>query len=141
MASRIYFDDSIGGQELLTDFNWLKDKVFNGKNDFWEGATGMCGLSYGDGKVAGSLTLIGREYYGFMINHRYQRINERSLSLKFGEHSGETIEAETGGNPDLYFKEYFVPKEIAWQAVEYFLRTGERDPSLIWEIAEIVEDN
>lgn len=137
MASKIYFDDSMGRQEELTDFDWLKDKVFKGDDLFWEGTTGVCGLSFNNGKVRASLFLVGRETYGFMSYHRYQ--GELVKSLRFGEHTGETVEVETGGNPDLYFKEYFVPKEIAWQAIEYFLKTGERDPSLTWEIAELVE--
>jgi hypothetical protein len=139
VAIKISFDDSFGGREELKDSNWLKDKVFNEGNDFWEGASGQTALSYRDSNISSSMFLIGRETHGFMVDHRYSKVNERTYSLKFDEHTGETIEAYTGGNPDLYFKEYFVPKEIAWQAIEYFLETGERDPSLTWEIAELVE--
>lgn len=137
MAVKITFDDSFGGQETLTDFKWLKGKVFDGDDSFWEGATGQTALSYGNGKVGASLILTGREKYGFMVDHRYS--GERTQSLRYGEHTGEMVEAAIGGNPDFYFKEYFAPKEVAWQAIEYFLKTGERDPSLTWEIAEIPE--
>jgi hypothetical protein len=137
MKSKTYFYNSMGTNKELTDFNWLKNKVFSGDDLFWEGATGSCGLSYEGEEITGSLTIIGRESHGFMVDHNFP--NELIQSLRYGEHTGETIEAETGGNPDLYFKEYFVPKEIAWQAIEYFLKTGERDPSLTWEIAELVE--
>lgn len=138
MASEIYFDDSHGGQEKLPSLEWLKDKVFNADDAFWVGSMGMCSLSYlVDGSFKSGIDLIGREDFGFMIDHNY--LNELVESLRFGERTGEVVEAYKGGNPNLYFKEYFVPKEIAWQAIEYFLETGERDPSLTWESAELVE--
>ena len=139
MRNEIYFGDSMGGSELLTNAGWLKDKVFNGDDLFWEGATGMCALSYlVNGEFRSGIDLIGRQNYGFMIDHNFS--DELIKSLRYGEHTGETIEAIKGGEPNLYFKEYFVPKEIAWQAIEYFLKTGERNPSLTWEIARLVED-
>ncbi len=139
--AEVYFFDSMGMNEPIESVEWLKHRVFKGNDLFWEGATGTCGLSFRVNSISKAfITLIGRENKGFMIDHLKSN-EEQTKSLRYGEHTGETIEAETGGNPDLYFKEYFVPKEMAWQAIEYFLKTGERDPSLIWEIAEIVEDN
>lgn len=77
--------------------------------------------------------------WGLWFYGRYNYSDELIQSLRYGELTNETVEAVIGGNPDLYFREYFVPKEIAWQAIEYFLKTGERDLNLIWEAAKIVE--
>jgi hypothetical protein len=139
MAPKINFYDSMGGEEALPSVEWLKDKVFNGDDGFWEGATGETALSYGNGKVGASLYLIGREKYGFMVQHKYKGDKERRHTLRFGEHKGETVTAAVGGNPGSYYREYFVPKEVAWQAIEHLLKTGERKPDLTWEIAEYPE--
>jgi hypothetical protein len=128
MEAKIIFDDSMSQQSELESIEWLKDKVFNGDDVFWEGLTGSCALSFDDKKVISSLMLIGREEFGFMINHRYSQNNERTVSLRYGEHTGETVIAEIGGNPDHYFKEYCMSKEIAWEVINYFLKTGERHP-------------
>lgn len=138
MAEIIFFD-SMGTNEKLPSAEWLKDKVFNGGDSFWEGATGECAISFANDLIAGTMILIGRENNGFLISHRYSQNDELFQTLRSGDHTGETVEAETGGNLDLYFKEYFVPKKIAWQAIEHFIKTGERHPNLIWETAEIVQ--
>lgn len=69
MASKIYFDDSMSGQNELLSFEWLKEKVFNGDDLLWEGATGICSLSYlTDGEFKIGMNLIGCEDYGFMVD-------------------------------------------------------------------------
>jgi hypothetical protein len=134
----IYFSDSLGNREKLASLGWLKARVLNGSDEFWEGATGDCGLSYAQsGVTTSSLGLVGRTAYGFMLDHSYAEANERTHTLRHGEHTGETVEAAIGGNPNLYYREHFVPKEIAWEAIEYFLKTGDRKPDLTWEIAEM----
>jgi hypothetical protein len=139
--AQIHFFNSAGTNNELTDFEWLKDKVFNGVDEFWEGATGDCALGFADNKDYGStMTLIGREEFGFMIDHRYSRNDELIQSLRYGKHTGETVTAEIGGNPDPYFKEYCMPKETAWEVIEYFLKTGGRCPKYVWEIAEMPEE-
>jgi len=139
VANEIIFFDSMGSNEKLPSVEWLKDNVFNGGDDFWKGATGECTLSYTDELMTATMGLVRRDKHGFMIYHRFSRNDELYQSLRYGKHSGETVEAETGGNNDLYFKEYFVPKDIAWQAIEYFLRTGGRDSGLIWEVPRMPE--
>lgn len=137
MTDEIVFFDSMGSNGKLPSVEWLKDKVFNGSDDFWKGATGECALSYTDESMAATMGLIGREKHGFMIYHRFSGNDELYQSLRYGKHSGKTVEVEKSENSDLYFKEYFVPKDIAWQVIEYFLRTGGRDSGVIWEVAKI----
>ncbi len=138
--TEIYFSDSMGSRERLTSIDWLKERILNGDDEFWEGATGDCGLSYTQNVVTvASLGLVGRSASGFMLDHSYSGDNERTHTLCYGEHTGETVEASIGGNPNLYYREHFVPKEIAWEAIEYFLQTGDRKPDLMWEIAEMPE--
>jgi hypothetical protein len=139
MEVEIIFDDSMSQQEKLESDEWLKNKVFNGGDEFWEGLTGSCALSFMSEKIKSSIGLIGRESFGFMLD--YSSVNtERTLSLRYGEHTGETVTAEIGGNPDPYFKEYCMPKEVAWEVIEYFLKTGEQHPTYIWESAEMPEE-
>lgn len=134
--AEIYFSDSFGRKERVTDFDWLKDKVFNEDDSFWEGATGDCGLNYSDSSVISALALVGREKIGFMIEHNRVGTEAQTYTLQTIADESEIVEVEIGGESKNYYKKYFAPKETAWQAIKYFLVTGERDPSLYWEKAE-----
>ena len=134
--SEIYFSDSFGGKEPLTNFEWLKERIFNGDDNFWEGVTGDCGLNYSDGWTSSALALIGREKFGFMLEYSNFETNENAYTLRGDECGQQIVEVETAGEPKNYYKKYFVPKEVAWQAIKYFLTMGERDPSLTWEVAD-----
>ena len=105
MENKVVFFDSMGRNEELRSAEWFKDKVFNAPDDFWKGETGECALSYKNTTISATMGLVGRENAGFMAYHRYSTNNDLFKSLRYGEHTGETVEAEIGGNPDLYYKE------------------------------------
>jgi hypothetical protein len=136
MEAKIIFDDSMSQQSELESIEWLKDKVFNGDDVFWEGLTGNCALSYIKSDIGFAwLDIIGREEFGFMINHNF--VDEKRQYVRYGEeNSKETVIAETGGEPTTYYKKYCMPKETAWEVIEYFLKTGGRCPKYFWEVAD-----
>jgi hypothetical protein len=116
----------------------MREFIFQQGDDFWEIGSGSASLySYKNGEKSSYLYLKGLEEYGFMVDFSVNDSNAPMFSLRHGEHTGETVEATIGGNPNLYYREHFVPKEMAWEAIEYFLKTGDRKPDLTWEIAEM----
>jgi len=136
---KITFVDAFGNWHEDPDPAWLKDLVFNKSDDFWEGATGDASLSYDQDSVPKSgMTLVGRAQHGFMIDHNYND-GEPTCSLVAGQHTGDIVEVFIGGEPTRFWREYFVPKDMAWKAIEYFLESGDRNQRLVWEETRMPE--
>ena len=121
----------------------IEEVIFQRSRDYWKSGYPEIMIDFfdNDNEDEKSYLLVnGLDKYGYRIEHKYSDLKEKTFSLSFGEFTEETVEAMNSvGESEKYFRQYFVPKEIAWQAIEFFLKTGERDPSLTWEIAEIVE--
>ena len=132
----IIFIDPMGDDHKNPDPDWLKELIFNRGDDFWDVGSQDAALDFDERDYPKAHVHLKGLEDSFMIKHKYRGDNERLHSLRFGEHAGETVEASIGGQPQLYYREYFVPKEVAWEAVDYFLRTGDRKPDLRWEIAQ-----
>lgn len=137
---KVLFDSPLGDGEENPDSQWLKKLMFARGNDFWDVGSGQAALNYyHDEEQTAYLHLKGLEECGFMLDHRYKDRDDRIHTLRFSDHTGETVTAVIGGNPAEYYREYFVPRETAWEAIEYFLQTGKRKANLRWEIAEMPE--
>jgi hypothetical protein len=138
---KIVFTEPVESGEIENpNIEWLKNLIFNKGDDFWDVGAEQGGVNFfendSDEWAKCYLSLKGLEKYGFMIDYV---IDHEYHTLKFGERTGETVEASIGGNPHLYYREYFVTREMAWEAIEYFMEKGEMKPSLKWEIAEMPE--
>jgi len=118
----------------------VKETVFERSDEIWKAGYPEILIDFfenGSDDEKSFMIINGHEKFGFRIEHKYNDIKEKTLTLTFGEHNGETIESmNPAGESANYFREYFVPKEIAWQAIEYFLKNGERDSQLNWEKAQ-----
>lgn len=140
MMTKITFDSPLGDGEENPDPSWMRKLIFARGDDFWDVGSGQAVLNYyQDDEQTSYLHLKGLEEYGFMIDHRYKTKDDRIHTLRGGERTGETVTAHIGGEPAEYYREYFVGRETAWEAIEYFLQTGKRRADLLWEIAEMPE--
>jgi len=136
---KITFTDAFGDWHEDPDPGWLRDLVFNRGDEFWEGASGDASISYDEDSVPKSgMTLVGRQQHGFLVDHSYSR-GDLTRSLVGGPHTGDIVEVFIGGEPTRFWREYFVPKDVAWKAIEYFLQSGDRNPSLAWEETRMPE--
>jgi hypothetical protein len=115
-----------------------KEFIFNHGDEFWQVGCAEAGIVfYENDKKQSMIYLSGIEKYGFRVEHTFNNDNESLFSIKIGNHTGNMIEMMNSSGEDAeYYKEYIVPKEVALEAVEYFLKTGERNPNLTWEIAK-----
>lgn len=140
---RVFFQDPGGDHFGNASVDELREFIFNGGDDFWNVGSGQGGLDFFENEVdkreKSTLFIKRLEDFGFMIGHRFNRSNENIYTLTALPHTGETVEAAIGGEPNLFYREYFVPRETAWRAIEYFMRTGDRLPELNWEIAALPE--
>ena len=133
--AKIIFRDPTGEWHEDPDVSWIKRAVTSLGSEFWETGSGEAAIDfYEDERRSAVLYLKAREKYGFVVDYDREGSDEGYFVLRNGDHTGETVEAVVGGDQVSYWREHFVPPEIAWQAVEHFLQTGERNHALTWEI-------
>jgi hypothetical protein len=136
--NEVVFLDTMNDSYRNPTLETMRGFIFEQGDDFWDMGSGSGAIEfYQNNEEISFIHLKGLEEYGFMIDHKFIGDKKGYVSLRHGEHTGETVEATIGGNPNLYYREHFVPKEMAWEAIEYFLKTGDRKPDLTWEIAEM----
>jgi hypothetical protein len=135
MAKVIFLDSEADKMELETpeEFALVKKAVFEKGDKFWDGGDGACGIYYKVEGVKGAahMIIIAREEFGFIISHSPAG-SSASLMLSTGVKDDRIVYPEVGGDPYEHYREYCVSKEMAWQAIDHFMKTGEKDPSLIW---------
>ena len=138
---KVTYSDPMGDLDKNLKPEKLRELVFQQNDNYWQTGCAEATLRvFEDEEKLATVYLSGIKQHGFKVEHKYEDNNERTYILKVGEHTGKTVEMmNPAGEDGFYFREYFAPKEIAWQAINYFLKTGERDPSLTWEIAQFVE--
>ncbi len=135
---KIVFTDTSGFEQGNPDTNFLKNLVYNGGDEFWDGGSGQAAVEfYSNNMRVSELFISGLEEYGFMIDYEYK--DDRPLVLIEGEHTGQTVEVYVGGNPMPCFREYLVSKDTAWKAIEHFMKTGERLEELTWQDHQMPE--
>jgi hypothetical protein len=130
--------------EMPGDLDWVKNAVFERGDEFWNGSNGGSAFLYWVDEtpehtdpwsdsfiVPAELKIIAREEFGFIVFCN-EVVRVGPIVLTTGAQSEEFIAPEVGGAEYELFREYCVTKETAWQAIEYFLKTGKRDPDLEW---------
>lgn len=138
---RVVFTDGMGSEHVNPTDQWLRDRVFNGDDAFWEGSSGDALLLFeeSDGPKA-SINIVGRNRYGFKLSHGLTHEHDTYM-LVHGNKGAEVATVFVGGNPIKFWRYSFVPKELAWEAIEYFLRTGDRKNGLSWEREDAPEQD
>jgi len=127
------FRDARGDVYANPDREFFKQMILDGGDAVWAvGSGGASIVCWKDGEPCAEVMLIGCEAHGFFIRHLHVD-DEYDRTLVAGEHTGETVEAIVGGSEMRFWRETFVPKEMAWEAIEHFLSTGQRKQSLRWE--------
>lgn len=126
--------------ETPEEFALVKKAVFEKGDDFWEGSGGACTIYVEKEGVKGGakMNIVAREEFGFIISLRLAG-QDHSMMLSTGVKDDHIVYPEVSGELDPNFREYCVSKETAWQAIDYFMKTGERNPSLIWTRQRVAE--
>ncbi|NJM52286.1 MAG: hypothetical protein HC846_02155 [Blastocatellia bacterium] len=120
----------------------LKELIFDVPDSEWANGTGISLFTYSDDNVVKSkITLYGSKGFGFLVQYEKLSPQKSCLFLIEGKHNGETTYIYSGGDAHLCYKEYLVPKEMVWKALEYFFVTGEMLESLNWTIDYKVPDD
>ena len=116
------------------DPEWLKKLVFERGESFWSIGSGTAAIHFEeDGKKKAELWIMFSKKHGFIVKYSLPGPEGLLTLVTTKERSGKTGKAHLGGQMDAYYIENFVPRETAWEAIEYFLETGEMKPSLIWD--------
>ena len=129
----IEFHSTFGDYLTNPEPQTVKDLFLNRSLEEWAGGRGDTMIDYEDDAHSSSLTIIVHPKYGFGI--LYNAEGESDLMLTQGKRTGEV--AHLALDDAYVFREQLVPKETAWQAVEYFMQTGERLKSLDWQKYEV----
>lgn len=118
----------------------IKKLLFNYSDKDWTGGSGDSVFTcYENDLRKSKISLLGSYGEGFAISFKK---NEGEYSyLISGNDTGEVVKSAVGGNQFKAYKKYFVSKETAWQALEYFFATGERLENLNWTTNYEVPDD
>lgn len=136
---------SVGEKFDESDPNVIREMILNIPDRQWMNGTGVSVFTYYSDDIPKSkIAVYGSNGCGFSLI--FQKIgnisnNQKTFNLVNGLTSEETCRSASGGNIFLAFKEYFVPKETAWQVIEYFLETGEMLEGLNWTTEYKVPDD
>jgi hypothetical protein len=133
---KVIFDDTESDKmelETAEDFALVKKAVLERGDEFWDGEEGSCGISYiADGvEGAARLNIIAREEFGLILTY-FPAGETPAVLLSTGVKDDRIVNPIVGGDYYPHFREYCVSRKIAWQAIEHFMKTGEKDPTLIW---------
>ncbi|HEU4387187.1 MAG TPA: hypothetical protein VFV34_05280 [Blastocatellia bacterium] len=133
--AKIVFRDPIGDWHENPDPSWIKQVIVDLDRQFWESGGGVAAIDFYENEERRAvLYLKARAKYGFIVDYDREGSEEGYFVLRNDEHTGETVESVVGGDGVSYWREHFVPADMAWEAVDYFLRTGDRKRTLVWEI-------
>ena len=125
---KIEFESTFGDHLTNPKSEVIKDLIFNHTLEEWEGGSGDSMMHYENDSNSASLSISAHKDYGFLI--LYSNLNERNVVTE-GNHSGEIV--TFADNYTQSFREQLVSREIAWQAIEYFMETGKQLDSLNWK--------
>jgi hypothetical protein len=133
---KVIFDDSDADEmelETAEDLALVKKAVLERGDEFWDGEQGSCGIAYIVEGVDGAarLDIIAREEFGFILTY-FPAGGTHAVLLSTGVKDDRIVNPVVGGDYYPHFREYCVPRKMAWQAIDHFMKTGEKDPALIW---------
>ena len=134
-----YHEDNFGSYTENPKPEILRDLIFNLDKDEWSGGAGNSNLTYEDGSFEAEIVIHGSlSDSSFLLS--YSSSEEPSeVTLTTGKHTGEIRKVGSGGDAHPVYSEYLISKEMAWKAIDYFLKTGKKFESFQWRIIESPE--
>ena len=130
MSKTLTFIQPNGLDEVNPKPEFIKKLIFDRGDEYWQPSAGDAAFWYDEnGDRKADLIVVGKEPYGFRLEY-VSYLNDDDSVLLSEEVGEETVVAQIGGNKTSFPKNHFVPKELAWNAIEYFLKTGKKLESL-----------
>ena len=139
MASRTIFRSPEGNDYEITDLIALKKEVIDDFDNYWMQGSGDGYIEYYiDDKLVSLLMLGPNIEYGLYLHYVDLVDNVDLLSLYDKSRLDEV--AETAD--EIYASiGLFLPKERAWEGIQYFVETGKLLSSIMWITPDDIPDN
>jgi hypothetical protein len=125
-----FFSPPNGDFLTSPDMAWLKHLVLKEGPDYWNAGAGQAAIWFGKGKRRPELDLTFDKSFGFSLQH----IDAKSVhyvSLGKGDFA-HAVTVYVCGDPLVLPSAFFIPRRLAWIAVEEFCRTGLRSANIRW---------
>jgi hypothetical protein len=111
------------------DLEWLRDRVLNGGTDYWDG-TVQTGIKFLGPSRNAQLVITHHAPDGFCLEHAdVDHVGFVSLG-RAGDNSVVTV--YIGGEPLALPGSWFVPVDLAWEAIRQFSIDGTRTERIHW---------
>lgn len=119
-------------QDNLISEEELKNLILSVPDTKWADGTGVSTFTFFDKSTAKSkITLYASKGSGFLL--QYEELLKRTcFFLVQDEPTTETDYVYSGGNGQLCYKDYLVSDQVVWEAVKYFIETGNMLEKLKW---------
>lgn len=110
----------------------LREAVLHGGADYWTFDAGMATLSREEPELEEVLDIFGDEQAGFCLSFRSDR--GRFASVSPDDSVSGVVTVYPGGEPLELQRQNFVPPELAWAAIEEFIRQPGLPTALKWDV-------
>lgn len=154
MKKMIFEDSSNKRSEITdTDIPRLHDTLICGFPSYWRQGYWCCFEIFSDNIILKRLTVCFFEELGLYLNYeemydaivgnvrgekKQVRLSRSHLAVYDDTKLHETVDIDC----ELFVsKGLFMPPELAWKGIEYFIRTGEKSPELRWETPDIIPED
>jgi len=125
-----FFSPPNGDFVINPDMAWLKNLVLKEGPEYWNAGAGQASIKYDKGKRSPQLLIIFEKSLGFFLEY----IDAKSVyyvSLGKGDFA-HAVTVHICGEPLLLPSTFFIPRRLAWIAVEEFCRAGLRHRKVRW---------
>jgi hypothetical protein len=131
---QITFISPDGSDQTAPDPSFLHDLIRTSGDDYWQSGAGDAALwfEWEDGSRA-RLIMMEDENFGFFLLYEHPKNGDYFCPEGPGE-SDQLVTIYMGGEPIEINARHFLPSDQTWQTVEYFMKTGERDPNVDWQV-------
>jgi hypothetical protein len=115
--------------------------IFDKGDEFWQVGCAEASLHFSTDLARKSiLILAGTTKHGFIVKHEFSGSDSLMYVLVNEAKTDEIVSmVNSAGSVAPFYRRYFAEKEVVWEAVKYFMETGDRNPLLSWEVAEVIE--
>ena len=138
MNKTLKFCEPPNGRVILDPhISFLKQLVLEGGGDYWNAGSGESTTVYShDGKQS-RLTLMLHEPLGFYLEH--VDVDGQHFSSLGPPDAKGRAKVYVCGEPMFIPVSCFVPRELAWAALQSFCKTGGRSKSINWIIRSTLD--
>jgi hypothetical protein len=123
-----------GSDQTAPDPIFLRDLILMSGDDYWQSGAGDAALWFDreDGKRA-RLIIMEDETSGFFLLYEHPESGDY-FCPEGSQESEQSVTIYMGGEPMEINARHFLSKDQTWQTVEYFMKAGERNPALDWQV-------